>query len=139
MLLYQLRRLTSQTTISPASNSIDSNVDWVEKGAVTPAKDQGQCGDCWAFSSTGGSQIVTKTYWQTLSDNFLDMLSALEGAYFLATGNLVSFSEQQLLDCANSTYGNQGCVGGRVFNSFKYVDLNGLCNETAYPYSGVQV
>lgn len=93
------------------------DVDWVKRGAVTPAKNQGStCGDCWAFSTTG----------------------ALEGAHFIATNKLVSLSEQELLDCANQTYGNQGCVGGRFFQAAKYVKQHGLCNETSYPYKGVQ-
>ena len=67
-----------------------NGVNWIEAGAVTPVKDQGSCGSCWTFSSTG----------------------ALEGAHYIATGELLSFSEQQLVDCAGRLYGNAGCNGG---------------------------
>jgi C1A family cysteine protease len=94
---------------------ITDSIDWVQLGAVTPVKDQGQCGSCWSFSSTG----------------------ALEGVFFNKFGKLVSFSEQQLVDCDNFKNGGRdhGCNGGLMDYAFNWIYKNGgLCSEYDYPY-----
>jgi len=95
--------------------NLPKSVDWTASGAVTAVKDQGQCGSCWSFSTTG----------------------ALEGAYFNKYGSLLSFSEQQLVDCDNRAHGGKdlGCKGGLMDNAFSWIIQNGgLCTESDYPY-----
>ena len=90
------------------------SIDWRQKGAVTSVKDQGQCGSCWTFSSTG----------------------AIEGAWAISEGHLLDLSEQQLVDCATGlAYGSHGCSGGQINSAFKYVTQYGQCSLNEYPYT----
>lgn len=94
-------------------SALPTSVDWRTKGAVTGVKDQGQCGSCWSFSTTG----------------------ALEGIYAISKGNLVSYSEQQLVDCDNGLTKNHACNGGLMNSAFSWISTNGgLCTEQDYPY-----
>jgi len=96
-------------------SSIPSEIDWTAKGAVTDVKDQGQCGSCWSFSTTG----------------------SLEGAYYLKYGKLESFSEQNFVDCDTLRNGGRdhGCNGGLMDNAFSWAKKNGgVCTEADYPY-----
>ncbi|KAI9545188.1 hypothetical protein NQZ68_038500 [Dissostichus eleginoides] len=90
-------------------------VDWRMKGnVVTPVKNQGHCGSCWTFSTTG----------------------CLESVNAIATGKLITLSEQQLIDCAQD-FNNQGCMGGLPSQAFEYIKYNnGLMTEEDYPYKG---
>ena len=98
---------------SSASNSPVS-IDWRKKNAVTSVKDQGQCGSCWSFSSTGAS----------------------EGAWAISTGSLIDLSEEQLVECATGIqYGSYGCNGGQMEGAFKYLIQNGQCDLSSYPYT----
>ncbi|KAL5055536.1 hypothetical protein RYX36_036218 [Vicia faba] len=120
-----LRELRLPSDAKPApilpTDNLPPDFDWREKGAVTPVKNQGSCGSCWSFSTTG----------------------ALEGAHYLATGELVSLSEQQLVDCDHECDPEEagscdsGCNGGLMNSAFEYIlKSGGVMREKDYPYSG---
>ncbi|CAO1340708.1 unnamed protein product [Diamesa tonsa] len=105
---------SAATFIGAHNVELPAQTDWRAQGAVTPVKNQGQCGSCWSFSSTG----------------------ALEGQHFRKNNKLVSLSEQNLVDCTKSN-GNHGCNGGWMNTAFDYIRKNGgIDTEETYPYTG---
>ncbi|KAI9120078.1 hypothetical protein K1719_009047 [Acacia pycnantha] len=95
-------------------SGVPSSVDWRQQGAVTPIKNQGECGCCWAFSAVAATEGITK----------------------LSTGKLISLSEQELVDCDTGV--DQGCEGGLMDDAFKFIiKNNGINSEADYPYKGV--
>jgi len=93
------------------ATALPTSIDWTSKGAVTNVKDQGNCGSCWSFSTTG----------------------ALEGAYFIKKGTLEVISEQNLVSCDTV---DSGCNGGLMDNAFTWTKKNGgLMRESDYPYT----
>ena len=99
--------------VTPIYGNAPERVDWREKGAVTPVKNQKSCGSCWAFSTVGTT----------------------ESAYFIHSGELIDLAEQQLVDCAKEPkYQANGCGGGWPWSVMDYVSDNGLCKQEDYPY-----
>ncbi|TMW91717.1 hypothetical protein EJD97_013981 [Solanum chilense] len=111
------KRKTIQMKVAEKETTLFScdappSIDWRKHGAVTKVKDQGQCGACWAFSASG----------------------AMEGINAIVAGELISLSEQELIDCDTSN--NSGCKGGLMDPAFEWVINNGGIDSAAdYPYT----
>jgi C1A family cysteine protease len=90
---------------------LPASINWVDQGKVSAVKDQGTCGSCWSFSTTG----------------------SIESANAIKNNQMVLFSEQQLVDCSQS-YGNNGCSGGLVEYAYNYAKHVPLETEDQYPY-----
>lgn len=97
---------------NPGNADPPAELDWSSKGVVSAVKNQGSCGSCWAFSAIG----------------------SLESAYAIKTGNLVEFSEQELVSCDDTDF---GCQGGLMDSAFDWIERSssGLCREADYPYT----
>ncbi|XP_044507941.1 LOW QUALITY PROTEIN: probable cysteine protease RD21B [Mangifera indica] len=105
------RKAKSDRYLHKVGDELPESVDWREKGAVVPVKDQGPCGSCWAFST----------------------VAAVEGINQIVTGDLISLSEQELVDCDRAY--NQGCNGGLMDYAFEFIINNGgIDTEQDYPY-----
>lgn len=103
----------SDRYVPKVGDSVPEEIDWRTKGAVLPIKDQGSCGSCWAFST----------------------IASVEAINFLETGELISLSEQELVDCDRSY--NDGCNGGLMDYAFEFIVKNGgIDTEKDYPYTG---
>ena len=119
---YKIDNFGKGIKFEPTCDMIENapeSIDWRQASlnpkkikAVNGIKNQQQCGSCWAFSA----------------------VASIEGAWAVAGNQLVSLSEQELVDCSQS-YGNQGCNGGLMDDAFQFVIANGgICSESAYPY-----
>ncbi|KAK3022314.1 hypothetical protein RJ639_046172 [Escallonia herrerae] len=104
----------SQRYAVKAGDELPESVDWRERGAVASIKNQGNCGSCWAFST----------------------VAAVEGINQIVTGELITLSEQELVDCDRSY--DAGCNGGLMDYAFEFIIANGgIDSEADYPYEGV--
>jgi C1A family cysteine protease len=117
-----LKRVEGWTPTAPVMELNEAprnppSINWRDSEAVTPIKNQGQCGSCWAFSAT----------------------EAIESQMILGSGAKFAFtlSPQQVASCTPSTgtYGSLGCNGGFTEGAYDYVkSAPGLANGFFIPY-----
>ena len=94
----------------PSAPAAPDAFDWRTAGAVTPVKDQGTVGSCWAFSTVGN----------------------IEGQKFLATNTSAQLSEEHLVDCDDK---DCGVFGGWPYNAYQYIiGAGGIPSEEDQPY-----
>jgi cathepsin H len=94
--------------------AIPDSYEWNNYGMVSPVKNQGSCGSCWTFSTVGSLE----SHWNILQK-----------------GKNVTFSEQQLVDCAGD-FDNHGCKGGLPSHAFEYIKYaGGIESDVTYPYT----
>ena len=103
--------LTGIVSDPATTNRVGEDIDWEAKGIVTPIKNQGQCGSCWAFSAIAVTESFAKQ----------------------VRKQTVNLSEQQLVDCSRK-YGNKGCQGGFNYQGLAYVKDHGVTDTATYPY-----
>ena len=109
--ISNMSNISNCTLVNTGHLFFPEELDWRERKAVTPIKNQGQCGSCWAFST----------------------VEAIEGIRAIKYNKLESLSEQQLVDCSTE---NNGCNGGIMDLGFQYVINNsGICSNNSYPYN----
>lgn len=117
--ILSYRPLNKNNKVAALTNvQLPTSIDWRDHNAINPVRDQGQCGSCWAFSAVG----------------------AMEPRAFIKAidkHGLLSLSEQQLVDCAGGSYGNEGCNGGDMGAAFQYAQDYGMMNRTDYPYTAM--
>jgi len=105
------RKAKAHGHVKASNATAPSSYDWRDKGAVSPVKDQAQCGSCWAFS----------------------VVQEIEGQYAIANGKIATFSEQQVVSCDTT---DSGCNGGLEEQAYQYIiDAGGLVTEDQYPYT----
>jgi C1A family cysteine protease len=115
--ILSYRPLRGNMNVAPLQNvQLPTSIDWRDKNAVNPVRDQGQCGSCWAFSAVGAME--SRAFIRAIDKN-----------------GLLGLSEQQLVDCAGGSYGNEGCNGGDMGAAFDYAKDYGMMNRTDYPYT----